>query len=302
MFRRWRVRYSYPKPVVELVVRLEPIHGAAALSRLLDIPMSVIYRWRANSRDCVAPSENSTADAETLTTLVARCEESGFRIARRVHATNGQARASIGTPQRKSVTRASLGNGLHDTAADAATPPLPICSDSADGEGGQLDVVDVPKPPRLPVRPRATGRYVFDACKERPVREVRSRMENVRQVIDTQYFLDVDCRTLAETARISLSHFIHMFGDMFGMSPYQYLTRVRVEAAKRLLLVSSEPIEVIAVGVGFRSGPGLNRAFKRIEGTSVSRYCKTLKKSSIGRKQPWSMPAAAVDGPRQTAE
>jgi hypothetical protein len=90
MFRRWRVRHCYPKPVVELVVRLMPIHGAAALSRALDIPTSVIYRWRTTSRDCVALSGNPLVDAETLATLVARCEELGWRVARHARATTGQ--------------------------------------------------------------------------------------------------------------------------------------------------------------------------------------------------------------------
>jgi AraC-like DNA-binding protein len=287
MFRRWRVRHSYPRPVVELVVRLMPIHGAAVLSRQLDIPTSVIYRWRTRNRDCAALPGNPAVDAETLAALVARCEELGFRLAGNTRATTD--RACPSTVQRGSATHASLGNSLHDTAR-AATTPL---RNSGDCAGGQLDV-PAPESSCLPARSRATGqRYVFDACKERPVRGVRSRMEAVRQAIDTRYFLDVDCRTLAETARMSLHHFIRVFRDMFGMSPHQYLTRTRVEAAKRLLLASSEPIEVIALGVGFRSGPSLNRAFKRVEGASVSKYCQTAKKNSIGGKQRALMPAVA---------
>jgi AraC-like DNA-binding protein len=127
-------------------------------------------------------------------------------------------------------------------------------------------------------------------------------METARQVIDTQYFLDEDCRTLAEIAQMSRYHFIRMFGDMFGMTPHQYLMRVRVNAAKRLLLVSSEPIEVIAVGVGFRSGASLSCAFRRIESTSISRYCKALNKGGISGKQRGLNPAAAVEVSRLTAK
>jgi AraC-like DNA-binding protein len=293
MFRRWRVRHSYPKPVVELVVRLIPIHGASALSRLLDIPTSVIYRWRASKRDCVALSGNPAVDAETLAALVARCEEFGFRIAWHARARAGRARPLIDAPQRKSAMQASLGNSPRNSAPEAATS-LRICSDRAGGQGAPLDVAAASEEPCLPAQSRAAGqRYVFDACRERPERGVRSRMEAVRQAIDTRYFLDVDCRTLAETARMSLHHFIRVFHDMFGMSPYQYLTLTRVEAAKRLLLASSEPIEAIAVGVGFRSGPSLNRAFKRIEGASASEYWQTAKKHGFGRKQPALIPAVA---------
>jgi AraC-like DNA-binding protein len=124
----------------------------------------------------------------------------------------------------------------------------------------------------------AGGRYVFAACKERPARAVRPRMEAVRKAIDTSYFLEVDCRMLAAKAEMSLHHFIRVFRDMFGLSPHQYLMRARVTAAKRLLRFTTEPIDLIAVGVGFHSGPSLSRAFKRIEGSTVSGYCRLVKK------------------------
>lgn len=297
-FRRWRVRHSYPKPVVELAVRLMPIHGVAAISRLLDIPMSVIYRWRTKNRDGTTLSANAAADAETLATLVAQCEEVVSRLGGYARATNGRARPPMDALERES-THASLTNGLSGNAEDVV--PSRILRDCAQRHSGQVDAPSArePAPPQAHSGPTA-HRYVFDARKERPERGVRRRMEGVRRLLDTQYFLDIDCRTLAETAQMSLHHFIRVFGDMFGMSPYHYLMRARVEAAKRLLAASSEPIEVVAIGVGFRSGPHLNRAFKHIEGTSISDYCRTLKKSDISRRPPGSTRAAAADAPRPT--
>jgi hypothetical protein len=184
MFRRWRVRHSYPKPVVELVVRLIPIHGATALSRLLDIPTSVIYRWRAKHRVCVALPGNTTSDAQTLAMLAAQCEELGFRTGY-ARATNGRAGAAIDA--RPCKPAASPGNSLHDTAGDVVNPLLRMGSDSRDGQGGgpdtQLfnDAADALRASRPPVRSHAARQhYVFDACRERPVRGVRSRMEAVR--------------------------------------------------------------------------------------------------------------------------
>jgi len=238
-FRRWRVRHSYPKPIVELALRLIPIHGVAATSRLLDIPMSAIYRWRSNGL---------SGKAENVSPL----------------------RILLDCAERRS--------GQVDTASAGAAEPA-----SAQAHFGTT-----------------AHRYVFDVRKERLERGVRRRMEGVRRVLDTQYFLDIDCRALAETAQMSRHHFIRMFGDLFGISPYQYLMRARVQAAKRLLLASSEPIEAIAVGVGFRSGPQLNRAFKHVEGTSVSNYCRTLEKCDTSRKPPGSTRAATADAPRLT--
>jgi len=298
MYRRWRVRHSYPKPVVDLVVRLLPLHGAATLSRLLDIPASVIYRWRGKDRGAVALTGSPVTDAEALATLVARCADLGFRLPGYARASAARPPAPIDAAQGKTATGLFPGRGVAEEG-----PPLRTCGDGAGGQGGLPEVVVVPDRSGLSMRPPATGqRYVFDVSRERPERGVRSRMEAVRHAIDTRYFLDVDCRTLAEMAHMSLHHFMRVFRDMFGMSPHQYLTRARIGAAKRLLLASSEPLEVIAVGVGFRSGPCLNRAFKRLEGTSASRYCQTVKKGGIGGRQRGSMPPGAVNVHWQTAE
>jgi AraC-like DNA-binding protein len=291
-FRRWRVRHSYPKPIVELAVRLIPIHGVAATSRLLDIPMSAVYRWRTKNRDCTPLSANAATDAATLATLVAHCEELVSPLGGHARAASGRTRAPMDAPERVS-THASLSNGLSGNAENVAL--LRILRDCAKRRSGQVDTASAGH------FGTAAHRYVFDMRKERPERGVRRRMEGVRRILDTEYFLDIDCCTLAETAQMSRHHFIRMFGDLFGISPYQYLMRARVEAAKRLLLASSEPIEAIAIGVGCRSGPQLNRAFKHIEGTSVSNYCKTLKKSDISRRPPGSTRTATVDAaPRAT--
>ena len=291
-FRRWRVRHSYPKPVLELAVQLMPVHGVAAISRLLDIPMSVIYRWRTKNRDCTPLPANGAGDAETLAALVARCEEVVSRLGGYARATNGRGRAPMDALERAS-TLASLAHGFSGNAEDVV-PPL----DRAERHSGQVDASTTRESTPLRAHPSAMARrYVFEARKERPERGVRRRMEAVRRVLDTQYFLDVDCRTLAETAQMSLHHFIRVFGDMFGISPYRYLMRARVEAAKRLLLASAEPIEVVAIGVGFRSGPQLNRAFKHVVGTSVSSYCRAPKKIDLGRRRPGSNRVATAGGP-----
>ena len=279
MFRRWRVRHSYPKSIVELVVRLEPTHGAVALSRLLDIPTSAIYRWRSKHRNGLAPTQATDRARETLSTLVARCKEFGFQVAPYVCVAPERARTSMATLRPNPTAPGAFGNSLSESAVDTA--PASLSRNRAGAPTGRQRATDASKPSPVLMRRRATGRYVFNARNERPVRRVLHRMLTARHVADTQYFLDVDCRMLAETAGMSLHHFIRTFSDMFGMPPHQYLTQARVLAAKRLLLVSNEPIEVIAAGVGFQSGPSLNRAFKRIEGTSVSKYCKTVKKGVV---------------------
>jgi len=281
MFRRRRVRHSYPQPIVDLVVRLVPAHGALALSRMLDIPKSVIYRWRATHAGTVAPDANGD-ETDMLAALLARCEEFGFPLTRYVLETRSSA------PQRDGAAPAAALD-RHDGRAHAAQPEstrMPAPRRPVDGDRG----AEATRSPHTAHAGRAHRPYVYDARKERPMRGVRNRMEAVRETLDTRYFLDVDCRSLAESAGMSHYHFIRVFRAMYGTSPHQYLTRTRVEAAKRLLLGSTEPIEVIAVGVGFRSGPSMSRAFKRIEGASASRYFQATHRFAADADAPAAAP------------
>jgi len=262
MHRRWRVRHSYPQPVVELVRLLLPSYAVREISVLLDIPMSVIYRWRALDRVSAGASEYSLADARTISSAVARCHELGFRFTDRPAAANRPLWPSPLPTQ----PLAEVSTAVSDASGQVSEAARRV-DDPAQPPGAAGDAVE------LRSGSRATEqRYTFDARKERSSRRVRQRLEAARRMIDAEYFLDIDCRILADTAQMSRHHFIRMFSHLFGSTPHQYLIRTRVEAAKRLLLASREPIEVIAAGVGFQSGQSLNRAFKQTEGVSVSGF------------------------------
>ncbi|MFK4066310.1 helix-turn-helix domain-containing protein [Streptomyces sp. NPDC029674] len=81
--------------------------------------------------------------------------------------------------------------------------------------------------------------------------------------------------TLAEIAgevHLSVYHFVRVFKAATGVTPYRYLTRLRVEEAKRLLRGTDLPIARIASRCGF-AGPGaLSAAFLRQTGSRPSDY------------------------------
>ena len=100
--------------------------------------------------------------------------------------------------------------------------------------------------------------------------DIKRRLCIARKLIDERYNEKLSCAMLAQAAGISRTYFIRLFGQAFGMSPYRYLMNVRLIMARRWLETSTESIDVIAAGVGFRSGANLGRAFKRREGRNVS--------------------------------
>jgi len=82
--------------------------------------------------------------------------------------------------------------------------------------------------------------------------------------------------TLAEIARAALaspSHLSHLFKQQLGLSPIAFLTRVRVERAKQLLRAErSLNVSQVAERAGFADLSLLERAFKRLVGTTPKRF------------------------------
>jgi AraC-like DNA-binding protein/ligand-binding sensor protein len=81
--------------------------------------------------------------------------------------------------------------------------------------------------------------------------------------------------TLAQVARAvntSTFYFCKMFKKVTGLNFTDYLSRVRTEKAKNLLLNPNLRVSEIAFEVGFQSLTHFNRVFKRIIGMSPTQY------------------------------
>ncbi|WP_070886918.1 GlxA family transcriptional regulator [Pseudomonas argentinensis] len=73
---------------------------------------------------------------------------------------------------------------------------------------------------------------------------------------------------LAEVANLSIRQFGRAFRQETGETPAKAVERLRVEAARLRLRESSEPIEKIAVSVGFTDPERMRRAFIKLHGMS----------------------------------
>ena len=71
---------------------------------------------------------------------------------------------------------------------------------------------------------------------------------------------------LAEQAAMSPRHFSRAFTRETGASPGRAIERLRLEAARALIETSAEPIERVAVRVGFGDPERMRRAFLRLYG------------------------------------
>jgi len=79
---------------------------------------------------------------------------------------------------------------------------------------------------------------------------------------------------LAEMLAVSPRTLIRRFKKAAGYSPAEYLTRLRIEEAKRLLERTSLPLESIAERVGYRDPSSLRRVFRRTTHLSPGEFRK----------------------------
>jgi len=83
---------------------------------------------------------------------------------------------------------------------------------------------------------------------------------------------ELTVETLAKKSAMSVRNFARRFRRSFGVTPAEFVTRVRVEAASRRLEESTLTTEQIATECGFSSAELLRRACQRVLGYPPSRF------------------------------
>lgn len=86
---------------------------------------------------------------------------------------------------------------------------------------------------------------------------------------------------VARAANMSTFYFCKMFKQATGLNFTEYVTRVRVEKAKNLLLNPHARSSEIAYETGFQSLTHFNRSFRRFAGQSPTQFRAALPRASI---------------------
>ena len=93
---------------------------------------------------------------------------------------------------------------------------------------------------------------------------------------------DLSLGQVAKAVNTSVFYFCKMFKKATGINFTDYLSRVRIEKAKNLLLNPNLRISEIAYEVGFQSLTHFNRVFKKILGQSPTEYREKLPAAQHG--------------------
>lgn len=134
--------------------------------------------------------------------------------------------------------------------------------------------------------------------KSNKLKETKQSMENYpkiflyRRLVQSKLFIDnhfpekIDLDDISDEAYCSKYHFIRLFKKIYGRTPHQYLSFVRLEQAKLKLKTNVSVIDV-CLEVGFESPTSFTALFKRTYGKTPSEYKnEQLKLLSESRETP----------------
>ena len=92
------------------------------------------------------------------------------------------------------------------------------------------------------------------------------------QFIDKNLSGTIRIEEVAAVARLSVGHFSKAFRADFGVSPYGFVIRRRIERAKEMMLVTKQPLASIALSCGLVDQAHLTRLFRRLVGVTPARW------------------------------
>ncbi|MFI2437088.1 helix-turn-helix domain-containing protein [Streptomyces sp. NPDC018960] len=108
---------------------------------------------------------------------------------------------------------------------------------------------------------------------------MRTEIERVVQGIRERYEEPLSLHDLGEIARLTPFHMARVFREETGLPPARFLTAVRLEEAKRLLLCTNDSIADISIRVGYASIGAFTTRFSKTFGVSPGQYRRL---SSLG--------------------
>ena len=94
--------------------------------------------------------------------------------------------------------------------------------------------------------------------------------------MDAHYMEKLSAEQIADASRVSPSHLFRLFRRETGLTPYAYLTNVRMEHAMKMLLNTSYTVEEIAYYCAFCSSANFIRAFRQTTGVTPRKYRKLI--------------------------
>lgn len=124
--------------------------------------------------------------------------------------------------------------------------------------------------------------YLLEFYRRTDIPKSQSRLERselmtrVLNYIEEHFKEDFPLTALSEMAGVSHQHFCRIFRENMNARPKEYINRLRIREAKRLLTETDETIAAISKEVGFSESAYFCSVFKKHEGITPLEYRKSF--------------------------
>ena len=106
-----------------------------------------------------------------------------------------------------------------------------------------------------------------------PPQQLNGRnLQKLLDMIEDRISENLTLSDLATFSQTSKFHFIRLFSEATGRTPYQYIQHRRIERARLLLMTTEQTVADIGTLVGFGDAPNFSRTFSRHVGLSPTQF------------------------------
>lgn len=103
------------------------------------------------------------------------------------------------------------------------------------------------------------------------------QIEKVKAYVKEHYAKPLQLEDMAGYVQWSPAYFSHQFKEVTGVSFVDYVTRIRMQEAKRMLQDRERPLKEISISIGYKDPNYFSRVFKKQVGCSPKQYQKGKK-------------------------
>jgi len=100
---------------------------------------------------------------------------------------------------------------------------------------------------------------------------------NIKSYIEENISEEISLERLSEEVYLTPNYIGHIFKEEVGISYLEYLTQVRMESAKKMLMDPANKIYEIALQVGYKNSNYFSKLFRKYTGYTPSQYRKHIK-------------------------
>lgn len=111
-----------------------------------------------------------------------------------------------------------------------------------------------------------------------PARYWNTRADLTHQLVKAEEFMRTcpldgfSLAAAADSAGLSVYHFLRLFKQVYARTPSQFLAERRIETAKNLLATTSDSVVQIGCEVGFSNASAFARSFRNAVGCTPTEY------------------------------